>query len=66
MTSGKHFHIMIWVADGKTEQGYLGVTYVEVIAKSIEEALKRAKELIPNRNHYHVNNVIEHHGHEPS
>lgn len=66
INSGKHFHVVIWAADGKTETGYSNVTYVEVIAKTVSEAIERVKQLVPNKMFYHVNNIIEHHGHEES
>ncbi len=61
--NGNHFHIVVWAAEGRTEVGYVGVTYVDVIVKSPEEAIERAKQLAPGRNFYHVNNIIEHHPH---
>jgi hypothetical protein len=63
-TSKQHYHFIIWAAEGKTDAAYSGVTYIELIAKSVDEALKRAKDMVPNKAFYHINNIIEHHGHE--
>ena len=60
----KHFHIIIWAAEGKSETGYSGVTYVDLIVDSVNEALDRAKQLAPGRGFYYVNSIVEHHGYE--
>jgi len=60
---GSHFHFIVWAALEKSENNYSGVTYLDVIAENIDDALARAKRLCPKRRHYWVNNIIEHHPH---
>ena len=64
MCADKHLHIVIWAAEGKSETGFTGVTYIDVIAFDVDDALEQAKGLVPGRKYYWVNNVILHHGHE--
>jgi len=61
MTEPTHFHFTIWAADDRVGDNYQGITYVDVIAKDIDEALGRAKKICPKKRHYWVNNIIEHH-----
>lgn len=61
---GQHYHVVVWAADGKTAEGYSGVTYVDIIVDSVDEAVPRAQRLVPGKVFYHINNIIEHHGHE--
>ena len=60
-----HLHWIVWAAQdkqrGPTGDNYIGITYVDVLAESMEEAVKRAKKLVPGRNHYWLNNCVEHH-----
>ena len=63
MDIGKHLHVVIWAAEGKTDQGYSGVTYIDLIAKDVEDAKKQAVHLVPGRQFYWINNIIQHHGH---
>ncbi len=58
-----HYHFIVWAAEGKTEQGYSGVTYVDVICETVNEAIVRAKQLCPDKAHYWVNSIVEHHPH---
>ncbi len=59
-----HFHVMIWCADGKTDVGYTNVTYIELIVKDPDDAIERAREMVPNKAYYHINNITEHDGSE--
>ncbi len=58
-----HLHWIIWAAEGQSQGGYTGVTYVDVIAASEGEAKEKAQRLAPGRNYYWTNNVVEHHDH---
>ena len=59
-----HLHVIVWAAEGKTDSGYSGVTYIDLLADSIEMALVRAKAICPGRPYYWPNSVVEHHDHE--
>lgn len=59
-----HYHVVIWAADGRSDAGYSGITCVEIIVANVGQALQRAKELVPNKPFYHINNIIEHHDHK--
>jgi predicted alpha/beta hydrolase len=63
-----HLHFIIWAATDKIGENYAGVTYLDLMANDMASALQRAKKLCPGRQHYWVNNIIEHHAHstEPS
>jgi len=57
-----HFHIVVWAAESKIDaNNYTGVTFVDVIASSMDDAVKKARKLCPGRQFYWVNNIIEHH-----
>lgn len=59
-----HMHVIVWAATDRVEGNYQGVTYVDVIVQSVPEALERVKAMFPDRKHFWVNNVIEHHAHD--
>lgn len=58
-----HLHVIVWAATDKVGESYSGVTYLDMVATSMKEALDKAKKLCPGRRHYWVNNIIEHHDH---
>ena len=58
-----HLHFIVWAATDKVGENYSGVTYLDLVANDMKEALQRAKKVCPGRQHYWVNNVIEHHDH---
>ena len=58
-----HIHFIVWAAQGRVEHNYSDVTYVDVIADDITEAVAKATKLCPGRSYYWVNNIVEHHEH---
>ena len=58
-----HLHFIVWAAMGQSGNSYTEVTYLDLIANDIDQAVSRAMEVCPGRRFYWVNNVIEHHGH---
>ena len=58
-----HFHFIVWAATDKVGEQYAGVTYLDLVANNMKSALERAKQICPGRQHYWVNNIIEHHDH---
>ena len=58
-----HLHFIVWAATDKIGENYAGVTYIDLVANDMKSALQRAKKLCPERQHYWVNNIIEHHDH---
>jgi len=59
-----HYHVIVWAAMDRVEGQFSQVTYVDVIAESVDEAVEKAKRLCPDRRHFWVNNIIEHHDHD--
>jgi hypothetical protein len=58
-----HLHWIVWACEARTDQGFSGVTKIDVVAGSMGEAIERAKMLVPGRPHYWLNDVVEHHDH---
>ena len=58
-----HLHFIVWAATDKVGEQYAGVTYLDLVANNMKSALERAKQICPGRQHYWVNNIIEHHDH---
>ena len=59
----EHLHFIVWAATDKVGEQYAGVTYLDLVANDMRSALDRAKKVCPGRQHYWVNNIIEHHDH---
>ena len=59
-----HLHWIVWAAEIKTENGYSEVTYIDVVAANKDEALTKARKIVPDRRYYWLNSVVEHHGHQ--
>ena len=59
----EHLHFIVWAATDKVGENYAGVTYLDLVAKDMQSALARAKAVCSGRQHYWVNNIIEHHDH---
>ena len=59
----EHLHFIVWAATDKVGEQYAGVTYLDLVANNMKSALERAKQICPGRQHYWVNNIIEHHDH---
>lgn len=59
-----HTHFIVWAAQGRNDDGgYTDVVYVDVIARDMDAAIERAKELCPGCRYYRVNDIVEHHDH---
>ena len=60
-----HYHFIVWAAEGRTNEGYSGVTYIDLTAETpdLETIIARARAICPGRQFYWVNNVVEHHDH---
>jgi hypothetical protein len=61
MSEKTHYHFIIWAAEGKTSVAYEGITYIDLIAESVEGAIQRAKIICPDKKYYWINNIVEHH-----
>ncbi len=60
---GRHFHIIVWASEGKNDKGeYIEVTRLDLIVQSTQEALRKAKEMVPEKKIFRINDIIEHHG----
>jgi hypothetical protein len=55
----KHLHFLIWAYEQKDGDNFKGVVHIDIICKNQEEALSRAKQLLPNYN-YRIQSIIEH------
>ena len=58
-----HLHFIVWAATDRIGENYSGITYLDLVASDMGSALQRAKKVCPGRQHYWVNNIIEHHDH---
>lgn len=58
-----HLHFIVWAATDRVGENYSGITYLDLVASDMKSALQRAKKVCPDRQHYWVNNIIEHHDH---
>lgn len=60
-----HLHFIVWAATDRIGENYSGITYLDLVASDMKSVLQRAKQLCPGRQHYWINNIIEHHDHSP-
>lgn len=61
MNNETHLHFIIWACETKSDNGFSGVTYVDVLEQNEGLAISKAKKLAPGRKYYWVNNILEHH-----
>lgn len=60
-----HLHIIVLAATDKVGEQFSGVTSLDLIGTSAKEAVERAKKLCgPEKRHFHVQQIIEHHDHK--
>lgn len=68
-----HYHFIFWFYSRRSQTGdYQEVVTIDVKAKNVSEALKKAKEFVndkdanlPQHEHYLLKSVVEHDDHEP-
>lgn len=63
MDKNNHLHFIIWACENKVGDNYQGITYVDVIEDTVDDAMKRARKLCPNKKIYWLNNIVEHQPH---